>query len=108
MSIVIHSLRPLRHMITGLAVICGTFMASTTVIAAEPAPASAGPFIDYQLASPKPNLAKIKEHKIEKPSLTFGIIKLTDCCPLVVALLKRVSASKSKFKRTGKLCKSAW
>ena len=85
MSIVTHSLRPLRQMITGLAVLCGTFMASASVIAAEPAPASAGPFIDYQLASPKPMLAKIKENKIEKPSLTFGMIKLTDCCPLVVA-----------------------
>lgn len=49
------------------------------------APAAEQVFTAYQLASPKPNLARIKEGRIEKPVLKFGMIKLTDCVPLVAA-----------------------
>lgn len=73
----------LRHLIAGLAVFCGVI--SPVVAASEQAPAPAGPFTEYQLASPKPNIAKIKANKIEKPVLKFGMIKLTDCIALVAA-----------------------
>ncbi len=42
-------------------------------------------FTPYKTASPRPNLGKIKANKIEKPVLKFGIIKLTDCVPIVAA-----------------------
>jgi nitrate/nitrite transport system substrate-binding protein len=58
---------------------------SAAAFAAEALPAPAGPFSEYQLAAPKPNIAKIKANKIEKPVLKFGMIKLTDCIPLVAA-----------------------
>jgi nitrate/nitrite transport system substrate-binding protein len=46
---------------------------------------SAMSFEPYQVTSPKPDLRKIKANGIEKPVLKFGIIKLTDCVPLVAA-----------------------
>jgi nitrate/nitrite transport system substrate-binding protein len=73
----------LRRLIAGLAVLCG--VTGTTMSASESAPAPAGPFTEYQLSSPKPNIAKIKANKIEKPVLKFGMIKLTDCIPIVAA-----------------------
>jgi nitrate/nitrite transport system substrate-binding protein len=42
-------------------------------------------FVDYQLATHQPSLKKAIENKIEKKSLKFGMIKLTDCAPIVVA-----------------------
>jgi nitrate/nitrite transport system substrate-binding protein len=73
----------LRHLIAGLAVFCG--VTAPVAAASEQAPAPAGPFTEYQLASPKPNIAKIKANKIEKPVLKFGMIKLTDCIPIIAA-----------------------
>ena len=42
-------------------------------------------FTEYQLASNLPNLKKAVENKLEKKSLKFGMIKLTDCIPIVAA-----------------------
>lgn len=72
----------LRHLIAGLAVLCGVAAAPATASETATAPVV---FKEYVLASPKPNLAKIKANKIEKPVLKFGIIKLTDCVPIVAA-----------------------
>ena len=58
--------------------------AFSAAVAAETLPAPTG-FSEYQLAAPKPNISKIKANKIEKPVLKFGMIKLTDCIPLVAA-----------------------
>ncbi len=74
----------LRHLITGLALVCGVASTSAAAAASETAAAPVV-FKEYTLASPKPNLAKIKANKIEKPVLKFGIIKLTDCVPIVAA-----------------------
>jgi nitrate/nitrite transport system substrate-binding protein len=67
---------------------CCVVTTSTASIAAEGS-AAPGPetmtFKPYEVVNPKPNIAKIKANKIEKPVLKFGIIKLTDCIPLVAA-----------------------
>jgi len=42
-------------------------------------------FTPYEIVNPRPNLAKIKANKIEKPVLKFGMIKLTDCIPIIAA-----------------------
>ncbi len=39
----------------------------------------------YQLVAHKPDSKKAKANKLEKTSLKFGMIKLTDCIPLVAA-----------------------
>ena len=46
---------------------------------------SADGFQEYQLASNTANLKKAIENKLEKRSLKFGMIKLTDCVPIVAA-----------------------
>lgn len=42
-------------------------------------------FTDYQVASHTANLKKAIENKLEKKTLKFGMIKLTDCIPIVAA-----------------------
>ena len=53
-------------------------------VAAVAAHAAEG-FTDYQLANPTVNLKKAIENKLEKKVLKFGMIKLTDCAPIVLA-----------------------
>ena len=63
-------------------VIVSTFLTVLTVSASVSA---AEGFTDYQLANHNANLKKAIENKIEKKSLKFGMIKLTDCIPIVAA-----------------------
>jgi len=42
-------------------------------------------FEPYTVTSPKPDFRKIRANGIEKPVLKMGIIKLTDCVPIVAA-----------------------
>ena len=55
------------------------------VLTAGASVAAAEGFTDYQLANHNANLKKAIANKIEKKSLKFGMIKLTDCIPIVAA-----------------------
>ncbi len=48
-------------------------------------PAIAQTFEPYTVVTPRPDIRKIRANGIEKPALKIGIIKLTDCVPIVVA-----------------------
>jgi nitrate/nitrite transport system substrate-binding protein len=56
-----------------------------TAVQAAEGTAPAMTFTPYEIVNPRPNLAKIKANKIEKPVLKLGMIKLTDCIPIIVA-----------------------
>ena len=58
---------------------------SITAVQAAEGTAAAMTFTPYEIVNPRPNLAKIKANKIEKPVLKLGMIKLTDCIPIIVA-----------------------
>ncbi len=58
---------------------------SLTAVQAAEGTATAMTFTPYEIVNPRPNLAKIKANKIEKPVLKLGMIKLTDCIPIIAA-----------------------
>ena len=65
--------------------ICPALLALCAVAGGSAAGWSAEGFQDYQVADHQASFKKGIENKLEKKSLKFGMIKLTDCVPIVAA-----------------------
>jgi len=81
--IAMHSIA--MHTAACLVVVASLFIGVIAAAEGDPAPASSFSFTPWTIANPRPNLGRIKSAGIEKPVLKFGMIKLTDCVPLVAA-----------------------